>query len=217
MANDFENSFNKNRMPGNDFCGLDEDKKEAFVVTKAIYHPRLIDKNGKPQYFLSNEEVDYVSKRALDKYGLDVINKFYEKMKSEDLLGKRHDFSLHSMEHDIDVFLGKKIDKKPEEEVKQNPDEITCRYLHLIYQPLDLEDIFAEKTNGKIVDLNRSGLKKYTHNDVEILMDYCIYHNLMGKNTHLDFDSVQKDILRAIKWTKDHPEQYHKTRETSTC
>lgn len=210
MANDFENSFNKNRLPGNDFCGLDEDKKEAFVLTKAIYHPRIIDRFGKPQYFLSNEEVDYVSKRALDKYGLYVINKFYNKMKNEDLLGKRSDFSLQSMENDIDVFLGKKVDKKPEEQVKQNPDEITCRYLHLIYQPLDLEDIFAEKTNGKIVDLNRLVLKKHSHNDVEILMDYCIYHNLMGKSPNWTFLTVEKDILTAIKWTKEHPEQYQK-------
>jgi hypothetical protein len=210
MVDNFEKLINKNRLPGNDFCGLDEDKKEAFVLTKAIYHSRVTDKHGKPQYFLSNEEVDYVSKRALDKYGLDVIQKFYNKMKNDDLLGKRSDFSLHSMEHDIDVFLGKKIEKKQlQEEPKENPDDITCRYLHLIYFDfLTDDDMFGKKISGKIVDLNRMLLKKYTHKDLEILMDYCMQHNLLNKQPNWTFATVENDIRIAIKWAQENPEKY---------
>jgi hypothetical protein len=132
MSDEISNAFKRNSTLGNDFTEIDEDRTEAFILTKSIYHPRLTDKNGKPRYYLSNEEIHFISKRALAKYGLDTIRKFYEKMKEDDLLGKRDEFDLDAMTNDIDIFLGKKPKEKPVKKTEIAKIAICILFMHQI-------------------------------------------------------------------------------------
>jgi hypothetical protein len=219
LNDDISKAFNKNAMVGNDFTELDEDKKEAAILMRAIYYPRTADKHGKPPYYLSNDEVSFVSKRCLVKYGLDAIRKFYEQVKKDDLLGKRMDFDLDSMGDDLDLFLGfaHKEKVKPKDDKPQISDEQQSnRYMHLIYAPNQTNvDVLKGKPIEKITHLSKTMAAKYGHKAIEILMDFLIWHRKIprkGQWTHL---TVEADILAAIKWSVEKPDEYLKKQESN--
>jgi hypothetical protein len=87
--------------------------------------------------------------------------------------------------------------------------EQSNRYMHLIYAPNQINvDILKEKPIEKITALTASMTTKYGHKRIEILMDYCIWNRLVPKKGQWTHLTVEADILAAIKWSVEKPDEY---------
>lgn len=190
---------------------LDPELLEAISLIRSIYWPKANAK-GYLAYFVTNAEIELIAERALNKYGIDTIRAFFDFVDHNELNGKREKFTINSMDADLDAFLGKPAKEKPKpSDPKISDFEQSCRYLHLIYAPNQLNvDVLKQPPIAKLVTLTESMVKKYGHKAIEILIDYCIYHKLIPKKgawTHL---TVEADIKTAIKWSVEKPNEYNK-------
>jgi hypothetical protein len=200
----------------NEYDGLDSgrdgtnpDYLEALALIRTIYWPKH-NKKGHLAYFVTQDEIEYATRRVISKYSIETIKKFFAHMKENELIGSRGEWTLSAVEDDLDTFLGKKTKPKPiENKITISDMEQSNRYMHLIYARNVINvDVLKEKPIEKISVLTTCMANKYGHKAIEILMDYCIWHRLIPKKgawTHL---TVEQDINTAIQWSIQKPEEY---------
>lgn len=74
--------------------------REALILAKDIYQSKVYDRNGKPIYFLSNDEIEYAVAQFVEKYGFDAIKVLHGRVKARGYLGTRKRWYLHAIEND---------------------------------------------------------------------------------------------------------------------
>lgn len=189
---------------------------QIFALIKDIYTSRDLNGREKPKYYVSNEEMSMAARNVADTFTLDSVKEFYEDVKSKGMLGARRSWHLNAPLEDLRKFYAKDLKKleRPLDRVRDLDD--AGRYLHLIYMPNRVNyDVLDDNPNPKVMALRDAMLAKYGPKAVEVLMDWGIWHRTLGKMgmwTHL---SVEKNILEAIKWTQEHPDEYNRAVETS--
>jgi hypothetical protein len=183
--------------------GTTPDFLEALAFIRAIYWPKPKAK-GQLAYFVTPDEIDHVTINALARYGIDTIRKFYEYAEANGMLGMRDSWVISAVEDDIETFLGRKTESKPNPSPIKKPftdEEQASRYFHLIYAPNVINvDILKEKPIEQITLLSQMMLKKYGFKAVETLIDYCIFHRLTPRKMEVTQSLVEDDMRAAIKW-----------------
>ena len=86
--------------------------RESIILAKDIYQSKVYDRNGKPLYFLSNDELEYAVGKFVDKYGFDAIKTLHAEVKRRNQLGTRERWYLHAIEKDYESMLND--DKEPQ-------------------------------------------------------------------------------------------------------
>jgi hypothetical protein len=192
--------------------GTEPDYLEALALIRTIYWPKPRGKSG-VAYFVTQEEIEYAARKAVEKYGIEMIKKFFDQMKENELIGMRDEWTIAAVQDDIDSFLGKAPKEKPVakkvEVPKISDEQQSNRYMHLIYAPNQVNvDVLKGKPIEKITHLSKTMDLKYGHKAIEILMDYCIWNRLVPKKGQWTHLTVEADILAAIKWSVEKPDEY---------
>ena len=93
--------------------------REAIILSKDIYQSKVHDRNGKPLYFLSNDELEYAVGKFVDKYGFDAVKTLHAEVKRRNQLGTRSRWYLDAIEKDYESLLN---DKKEVQVFESNND-----------------------------------------------------------------------------------------------
>lgn len=183
--------------------GTSTDFLEALAFIRAIYWPKPKSK-GQLAYFITPEEIEHVTAKTLNRYGIGTIKLFYQHASDNGMLGTRDSWVLSAVEDDIEVFLGKKTESKPTPAPIKKPftdEEQASRYFHLIYAPNVINvNILKEKPIEQITLMSNLMMKKYGFKVIETLIDYCAFHGLIPRKMELTQSLAESDIRAAIKW-----------------
>lgn len=211
MNEELDKIFNKNDKLDSQPPKKSNHLIEAVSLMRTVYWPKPNSK-GHFKYFASNEEIEFATSEALDKFGIEPIRKFYFHCEQNKLFGIRDSWSIWAITEDIDAFLGNKKEEPKNEKPQISDFEQSCRYIHLVYGPNDgFVDILKEPPILELIQLTEKMTSKFGHKAIEILIDYCNWHKKALYKEKWTIESVENDIKKAIRWSIQKPDEYLKT------
>jgi hypothetical protein len=174
----------------------DEKLRKAIFYAKAIYQP----KNN--QYFVNNSEIEFVAQQCYEKYGFEAIEKLFNSVKEQRLLGLlRKKWTVNSMEDDL-LKLNGELEKEVKKPFEISEKEQFNRYIHLVYAENEINVMALDtRPNKLLTNISNMAYLKYKLSDIEALIDYFnsrseFRHSRYGKK--ITFLDLEKDIHEAV-------------------